>query len=264
MKYLLKLSKRFLLLILIIIFPVSNFAAVSVSDGSAFVSKSEFSSTINNISNRMSIIENTLDAKIDSLVSSYLSRNGIWNGDKQTLTNTTIDFPTPIALGVDAYRSLGGTTASSKLVLFKSTKSGLAFVNSWVYSTLGNSSEAWWGYNCGARIEGTRKNLYDDALSVYVEFANSTTVLATWSLHNGGSTIEGINRTSSTAQDIVPNFLLVYTIPASKLYTTTQFFVEKGTDYYWQFKADARHGFNASESRGQGRGRIGADSVIVY
>ena len=74
---------------LIIIFPIQSFAAVSVSDGSAFVSKSEFTSTINNISNRMSIMENTLDAKIDSLVSSYLSRNGIWNGDKQTFENTS-------------------------------------------------------------------------------------------------------------------------------------------------------------------------------
>ena len=89
MKYLLKLSKKFLLFMLIIIFPIQSFAAVSVSDGSAFVSKSEFSSTINNISNRMSLMENTLDAKIDSLVSSYLSRNGIWNGDKQKIENST-------------------------------------------------------------------------------------------------------------------------------------------------------------------------------
>ena len=78
------LSKRIILFLLIIVFPINGFAAVSVSDGSAFVSKSEFSSTINNISNRVSTIENTLDAKIDSLVSSYLSRNGIWNGEKQT------------------------------------------------------------------------------------------------------------------------------------------------------------------------------------
>ena len=92
MKCLLELSKKFLLLILMILLPINSFAAVSVSDGSAFVSKSEFSSTINNISNRMSLIENTLDAKIDSLVSSYLSRNGIWNGDKQTLAQTSKTF----------------------------------------------------------------------------------------------------------------------------------------------------------------------------
>ena len=53
-------------------------AAVSVSDGSAFVTKAEFAADLNNLSNRMAQLENSLDAKIDSLVSSYLTRNGIW------------------------------------------------------------------------------------------------------------------------------------------------------------------------------------------
>ena len=64
-------------------------AAVSVSDGSAFITKSEFNSDLNNLSNRMAQLENSLDAKIDSLVSSYLTRNGIWNGAKQTMVNDT-------------------------------------------------------------------------------------------------------------------------------------------------------------------------------
>ena len=60
-------------------------AAVSVSDGSAFVTKAEFAADLNNLSNRMAQLENSLDAKIDSLVSSYLTRNGIWNGAGQTM-----------------------------------------------------------------------------------------------------------------------------------------------------------------------------------
>ena len=68
-------------------------AAVSVSDGSAFITKSEFDADVNNLSNRMAYLENSLDAKIDSLVSSYLTRNGIWNGEKQTLEfNIIADF----------------------------------------------------------------------------------------------------------------------------------------------------------------------------
>ena len=63
-------------------------AAVSVSDGSAFVTKAEFSADLNNLSNRMAQLENSLDAKIDSLVSSYLTRNGIWNGAKQEIAQT--------------------------------------------------------------------------------------------------------------------------------------------------------------------------------
>ena len=89
MKKIIKLSKKIILFALIIVFPINSFAAVSVSDGSAFVSKSEFAASLNNISNRMSQIENTLDAKIDSLVSSYLSRNGIWNGDECEFVGNT-------------------------------------------------------------------------------------------------------------------------------------------------------------------------------
>ena len=62
---------------------INSVAAISVSDGSAFVTKAEFAADLNNLSNRMSTLENSLDVKIDSLVSSYLSRNGIWNGEKQ-------------------------------------------------------------------------------------------------------------------------------------------------------------------------------------
>ena len=64
---------------------INSVAAISVSDGSAFVTKAEFAADLNNLSNRMSTLENSLDAKIDSLVSSYLSRNGIWNGEKQEI-----------------------------------------------------------------------------------------------------------------------------------------------------------------------------------
>ena len=63
-----------------------SYAAVSVSDGSAFLTKSEMQSNLNDLKNRMAGLENTLDAKIDSLVSAYLTRNGIWNGKKQELS----------------------------------------------------------------------------------------------------------------------------------------------------------------------------------
>ena len=68
------------LIIIISLFCTNIFAAISVSDGSAFVTKTEFSSKVSSLSNRMDIVENSIDAKIDSLVSSYLSRNGIWSG----------------------------------------------------------------------------------------------------------------------------------------------------------------------------------------
>ena len=75
-----KMFKTILVLSLCIGVVLPTNAAVSVSDGSAFVTKAEFAADLNNLSNRMAQLENSLDAKIDSLVSSYLTRNGIWNG----------------------------------------------------------------------------------------------------------------------------------------------------------------------------------------
>ena len=77
----------------------SNAAGVQVSDGSAFVTKSELSYQLNNISKRMEQLENSLDSRIDELVSSYLTRNGIWNGqdvaiDKSETRLTTANFRT--------------------------------------------------------------------------------------------------------------------------------------------------------------------------
>ena len=62
----------------------ANAGSVDVSDGSAFITKSELSYQLNALSSRMTQLENSLDSKIDKLVSSYLTRNGVWNGVKQT------------------------------------------------------------------------------------------------------------------------------------------------------------------------------------
>ena len=78
-----RIFKTILVLTICLGLTIPTNAAVSVSDGSAFVTKAEFAADLNNLSNRMAQLENSLDAKIDSLVSSYLTRNGIWNGAKQ-------------------------------------------------------------------------------------------------------------------------------------------------------------------------------------
>ena len=63
----------------------ANAGGTDVSDGSAFITKSEMAYQLNNLSSRMTLLENSLDSKIDTLVSSYLTRNGIWNGAKQNI-----------------------------------------------------------------------------------------------------------------------------------------------------------------------------------
>lgn len=87
-KHLSRLKKSSLLLFLICFLTFNNYGAVSISDGSLFVSKAEMSADLNSISNRIALIESSLDSKIDSLVSMYLNKNGIWNGESQKIFNT--------------------------------------------------------------------------------------------------------------------------------------------------------------------------------
>ena len=89
-----RIFKTIFIMSLIISSVINTNAAVSVSDGSAFLTKSELQSNLNNLSNRMAQLENSLDAKIDSLVSSYLTRNGIWNGRKVDIdmTDTNLTY----------------------------------------------------------------------------------------------------------------------------------------------------------------------------
>ena len=85
-----KIFKSLLIFSVVLSLTIPANAAVSVADGSAFVTKAEFSADLNNLSNRMAQLENSLDSKIDSLVSAYLTRNGIWNGSKQTLVTSQL------------------------------------------------------------------------------------------------------------------------------------------------------------------------------
>ena len=78
---------KIVFIIMLISQSILSFAAISVSDGSAFVTKAEFSADLNNLSTRLAQMENSIDSKIDSLVSTYLQRNGVWSGKKQTLSS---------------------------------------------------------------------------------------------------------------------------------------------------------------------------------
>ena len=119
-------------------------AAVSVSDGSAFVTKAEFAADLNNLSNRMAQLENSLDAKIDSLVSSYLTRNGIWNGAIQEILGKTKTFTAMSQLQA----SINAKLSVSKVIWeesFLANKTGLLFVNLSLKLNKSNS-DSWKSY----------------------------------------------------------------------------------------------------------------------
>ena len=127
-----KVYKTILILTITLGLTIPTNAAVSVSDGSAFVTKAEFAADLNNLSNRMAQLENSLDAKIDSLVSSYLTRNGIWNGAKQEIVYSGID------------QGLGWTTSSGTHMIHQAYNPDLTtFIETsdspYIVATLGSS-----------------------------------------------------------------------------------------------------------------------------
>ena len=119
-----KIFKTILVLSICVGISLPTNAAVSVSDGSAFVTKAEFAADLNNLSNRMAQLENSLDAKIDSLVSSYLTRNGIWNGAKQDVIKTPQIYE-PFNITFSGGKSNGTHKYGKNIFVDSITKSGM-------------------------------------------------------------------------------------------------------------------------------------------
>ena len=140
-----KVFKTILILSLCLGISMPAYTAVSVSDGSAFVTKVEFDSDMNNLDNRMAVLENSLDAKIDSLVSAYLTRNGIWNGRKQELTtynglsntptNTQIFSLYKSGLKANMNVKVDGVADGCYKLVERTDKTGLAHVKIATYGT---------------------------------------------------------------------------------------------------------------------------------
>ena len=156
-----RIFKTMLIFSLCLSFLLKTNAAVSVSDGSAFLTKSELQSSLNNISNRMAQLENSLDAKIDSLVSSYLTRNGIWNGKKVAIDQSEThlvnsDFITTWTSWADQTK-----TCWTKSALIEKTGMCVTIVH-----IEGVKASSFSGYRCYLRYFGGTYTGFEDDVKV--------------------------------------------------------------------------------------------------
>ena len=242
----------------------SNAAGVQVSDGSAFITKSELSYQLNNLSSRMTQLENSLDSKIDTLVSSYLTRNGIWNGIKQTIVTSVCPFPTPAELTNSGGIVYDVATNGTKFELFKANKSGLAFVT----GTYNSNTTAWtnhgWGYYRLSHTDAPGKNLYDDSLVAGLYFLSDTDeVLTVYSLGNGRAISNSMSGSGTMG---LRSYNLAISIPKDDYTIVNNFFVEKDKRYYFQFRALITAGGNdmTHVSRVSGNGRYCPRLINIY
>lgn len=169
-------------------FVLHTMAAISVSDGSAFVTKAEFSADLNNMSNRMAQLENALDAKIDSLVSTYLNKNGIWNAKK-----VNIDYSYTDLSSSNFITSWNSYVNTSKDVWTKSAivdKSGMCMVT--IHTTGMKNGDG--SYRCYLRYRG----------GVWAGFEDDVRVLI-WlkEIENGVTYERNVQQVGCSAQRVV-------------------------------------------------------------
>ena len=221
-----KIFKIIFILSLCLGLSLSSIAAgqVNVSDGSAFITKSELSYELNNLSSRMTQLENSLDSKIDTLVSSYLTRNGVWNGDNQALTIDTFEINgTDLAKALEKrskYYSLPNDSEEENffgnyILIDNISKSGMisvkvvskGYAQSTRYSRNGNGTD-----NVGTG-------------NIYLCFNVGSDVKSTVSIGRLDSSGYGYGGIYSTGD------YLIYA--TTDLTTVTQFFITKGDKLMW-------------------------------
>ena len=83
-----KLIKRYVALILVLLFSIESFAAVvGDNDGAAFITKAEFDSLKNDFQSQLDRYNSSIDNKIDGAIASYLSGISI---AKETIINAVV------------------------------------------------------------------------------------------------------------------------------------------------------------------------------
>ena len=213
--------KRLFIIVFILCYSFTSYSAVSVADGSSFVSKAEFSTDMNNLVNRISQMENSLDAKIDSLVSNYLMKNGIWNGATQKILTASYNYSEPsVTISASSVQQTMNSTAQK---IFTSTKSGLVFINFSYVSTSSTGNGARWGYV----PTSADNNYYSDHklfLNIlFVDHSKQSESLFVYELDKVNAQVHYANYAKT--------YLLMLAVPMSEIDSNAIFFVTKDKTY---------------------------------
>ena len=205
----------------------ANAGNVSVSDGSAFITKSEFSYELNNLSTRMEQLENSLDSKIDTLVSSYLTRNGVWNGVKQSLLwNEWTHDTVPPSKGSEMQ------IIKKDVLIDKLSKSGLLFYQGSYYDksqTDSSTSALGYGFNCRTKGNNSAGSSLYIGIRLIQDDGNVEKGIASYVLLNSG--LNNQNSEWATATLALTN---------KKIPMTMVCFVDKNCALLWQYEINIK------------------------
>ena len=238
-----KIFKTFFILSICFGVSVSSNAAVSVSDGSAFMTKAELAADLNNLSNRMAQLENSLDSKIDSLVSAYLSKNGIWSGTKQS-TNSNIDDLIPANVSLSSGSAQINVSLASGTYIDNINKSGM-LVSTFSYRNKNgsNNNNTRWGYSGEMNAENYHCSDNGVIVSLYVYES-----MGGISTQRFSHILLSFCGKPSAAWD-TGAYNLYAALPANDVYGNVLFFANKGSSITYEIKEIAHFYFTKSVSR---------------
>ena len=240
-----KIFKTFFILSICFGVSISSNAAVSVSDGSAFMTKAELAADLNNLSNRMAQLENSLDAKIDSLVSNYPSKNGIWSGTKQ-LTNSNVDDILPANVTLSSGSAQINTSLASGTYINNINKSGM-LVSKYSYRNKDgvNSNSTRWGYSGLMKLTSNHCSDNGVIVSLYI-YEN----IGGMSTQKFSQIILNFCGKPSSAWN-ADYYNLYAALPANEVYGNVLFFVNKGSSITYEVKQIAHFYYTSTVSRQQ-------------
>ena len=229
------LLKKFFCLLLVMCVVSPSYADLATSDNSAFVTKEEFDNALNDFNERLTIFESGINSKIDSQVSSYLDRNGIWSGKQQELKNKNVNgfgFP---AITLASNKGSCNSDLKSTLIVEKVDKSGFAVVKWSMISS--NTSKAMnlqrLGYLFYLTYD-TKSNMDCGmiATAIFYKVVDGTT-----------TNLNSVTLISSLGQKAnigTSKFCLcTLSAPQTKLIFVTSFFVTKNEPLYFKINVNA-------------------------
>lgn len=217
----------------------SQGAVTQVSEGSSFITKAEFSTMLNEASERIQILELKTDNKIDEIVNSFLLRNNIWHPTKQTLISAS-----PSMILKPAKFTLSNSTAQKlvnlvdkKACIERISKSGLMILDLYYRaSDDGKNPETYrWGYYGNMNQAGNWTSDNGTELTINFYEANSQT---TADINNAklkyACLIGTANGAKLQAGNTNTGYACVFALPYVAVSIPTNFFVTKGKVLLWE------------------------------
>lgn len=260
-----KIFKTILMIFICFGITVPSNAAVSVSDNSAFMTKAEALAVAQSLSERIIALENTMDEKIDNLITAYLERNGVWNAQEQTRQNFIFTVGPSWTQGTSG--SFEGYEDLVKHMFVRTTTRSGIFSSEiryrgTNYGGTSNMNECRIGYK-GKTSSTYSDNTFDITCSIYEDNTDGRLSHTATNFLNYSSLRYTILIGSSFGQRRVSNsandFIACMNMPINDMVRPITFFVQKNSSLWWIVRSRYKI-VNATDISSVSRDKTGSSS----